>query len=65
VRIRISRSSFFSIAVDYCRSEGYTIDDLKNAFMNNLPDGENLLWMLDMLENLKNVPKIKRLGLAT
>src|SRR5689334_3661324 len=42
--------AFFGIAVYYCHNNGYSIDDLKDAFMNSVPDNETLLWMLEMLE---------------
>jgi hypothetical protein len=51
---------FFKIAPCYCSFHYHSIDDLKEAFMNSVADSEMLLWMLDMLDNLKNVPDIKR-----
>ncbi len=59
-RTEIEECLFFIIAPLYCSNHCHSIDDLKEAFMKSVPDNETLLWMLDMLDNLKNVPDIRR-----
>ena len=55
-RTEFGETAFFSVATSYFKGRGYSIDDLKQAFMNSVPDNVSLLWMLEMLERLKSVP---------